>query len=210
MTFRGISLLTLAAGVLTLTGALTLLGDAPGVSPESGHLRRMKERDTAPGVVTPITLEQVLALPHGAPMPQRAEIERRGVSIEGWNQRFLLAGDGDLHLEMTAAPRTPESFDTAYVTCEITPRWRLGRVGWSYDRLLEVFRPNRGGNTAWDGGPRRVRVTGWLLYDYQYDARVSDWSLAHGSTRVSGWEVHPVTRIEAWDETLASWVEVPR
>lgn len=210
MTFRSISFLALAAGGLTLASALTLLGAAPGVSPEAAHMRSLKDRDTAPARLEPITPADVLALPHGLPLAQRAAIEARGVMIEGWNQRMLLAGDGDLHLELTGAPRLPDSPDTAYVTCEITPHWRLGRDGWSYDRLAAIFRPRRGTPTSWDSGPRRVRISGWLLYDYQYDAIPTPWSLAHGSCRVSGWEVHPVTRIEVWDEALAAWAEVPR
>ena len=73
-----------------------------------------------------------------------------------------------------------------------------------------MFRPNRGGITRWDAGPRRVRVSGWLLYDSQYDARHSSWALAHGAVRVTGWEIHPVTRIEIWDDALAAWAEVAR
>jgi hypothetical protein len=122
----------------------------------------------------------------------------------------MTAGDGDIHLEIAPAPRSPESPDTAYVTAEVTPRWRAGHDGWSYERLLEVFRPNRGGAARWDGGPRRVRVSGWLLYDYQYDARPSAWSLANGASRVSGWEIHPVTRIDVWDEARGAWAEVAR
>ena len=210
MTFRTLSVLALAGGTLVLVSALALLGEAPGGPPEGLHLRRMKERVSRPADVRRMTLADFMALPHGLPLARRGALENHGVSIEGWNQRMMLAGDGDLHLEITPAPRGPDSPDTAYVTAEMTPRWRTGHRGWSYDRLVDVFRPNRGGTTRWDGGPHRVRVTGWLLYDYQYDAIPSPWSLAHGSCRVSGWEIHPVTRIELWDEALAGWTEVAR
>jgi hypothetical protein len=210
VTFRTLAILTLAAGTAALASALALLGEAPGASPESAHLRRMKERTSFPPELRPVTMAGIVALPHGLPLRQRAGIENRGVSIEGWNQRLLTAGDGDVHLEIAAAPRSPDSPDTAYVTAEVTARWRLGHPGWSYERLVEVFRPNRGGVTRWDSGPRRVRISGWLLYDYQYDRRASAWSLEHGSARVSGWEIHPVTRIETWDDARGAWAEVPR
>ena len=210
MTFRVLALITFAAGVAALGSALSLLGEAPGGSPESAHLRRMKERTQPPSYVQPMTLADFLALPHGLPLGRRAELEERGVSIEGWNQRIMAAGDGDLHLEITPAPRRPDDRDTAYVTAEITPRWRTGHPAWSHDRLVEVFRPNTGGATRWDSGPRRVRVSGWLLYDYQYDATPSAWTLAHGSTRASGWEIHPVTKIEVWDASRDDWAEVAR
>ena len=210
MTFRAISFLTLAAGAMALASGLALLGEAPGVSPQGEHLRRMKERTSTPSTVTPVTMADIMALPHDLPLAARAGLENRGVSIEGWNQRLMPAGDGDVHLEIAPGPRLPDGPDTAYVTAEVTPRWRVGHRGWSYDRLDEVFRPNGGGVTPWDAGPRRVRVTGWLLYDYQYDRRVSAWDLAHYSARVSGWEIHPVTRIEVWDDVRSAWAEVVR
>ena len=209
MTLRVLSGLTLLAGVLMLAAVLVVLGDGSPFA-EARHLRLMKQRTTRPEHVEPITPAGFLALPHAAPLAQRARIESRGVSIEGWNQRLMLAQDGDVHLEITAAPRRPDSRDTAYVTAEITPAWRSGHPGWSYEALDALFRPNGGGTTAWDAGPRRVRVTGWLLYDYQYDKRVNPDTLGRFSTRLSGWEVHPVTRIEAWDDARAAWVEVPR
>jgi len=61
--------------------------------------------------------------------------------------------------------------------------------------------------TAWDGGPRRVRLTGWLTYDFPYEG-------AHNRPgfppRIASWEIHPVTRIELWDDTLAAFVDYPR
>ncbi len=207
--FRAFSLLALAAGALLLLGALALLGEGFGVPPEARRLRQLKDRVTVPAALQPITQAFVQALPHDLPVARRAALEARGVSLEGWNQRMMLAADGDVHLEITPTPRRPDGPDTTYVTAEVTPRWRLGHPGWSYERLLEVFRPNSGGATAWDSGPRRVRVSGWLLYDYQYDWRPSREALARG-TRVSGWEIHPVTRIEAWDDAAGRWTEVAR
>lgn len=210
MTFRVLAIGVLAAGAAILAAALALLGESPGASPAARHLREMKERVLAPERAERITLEDVVALPHGLSLERRALVERRGVTLEGWNQRILVAADGDMHLEITPAPRGPDSPDTAYVTAEVTPLWREGHPGWSYDRLAEVFRPNRGTATRWDGGPNRVRITGWLLYDYQYDSRPTQWSLTHGSCRVSGWEIHPVTRIERWDAARGAWEDVAR
>jgi hypothetical protein len=210
VTFRLLAFVVLALGVLVLVAGLAVEGVGPGATPEGLHLRRMKNRTEAPAHVEPITVDEVAALPHGLPVPKRAEIEARGVRIEGWNQRMMLASDGDVHLEITPAPRRSGGLDTTYATAEITPRWRDGHPGWSYAKLLQAFRPNTGGSTRWDAGPRRVRVTGWLLYDYQYDAIPSTWSLTHGACRVSGWEIHPVTRIEAWDDARGGWVEVVR
>ena len=92
----------------------------------------------------------------------------------------------------------------------IRDRWREQRRGWAYESLLVAFRPNRGGGTAWDAGPRRVRLTGWLLYDHQYDKPVSTWSLQYAKARRTGWEIHPVTNIELWDDAAQGWRELAR
>lgn len=210
MTFRSFALLAFSGGTIVLVSALTLLGEAPGVSPEAAHLREMKERTDAPAAYARFTHEDMVALPHGVSLEKRAKIEARSVMLEGWVQRILLAGDGDLHLEVAPGARPGDAPDTAYVTAEITPRWRSGHAGWGYERLAEALRPNRGGPTRWEGGPRRARVSGWLLYDYQYDGTPSPWSLTHGACRVSGWEIHPVTRLELWNDVAQRWNEVAR
>jgi hypothetical protein len=59
-----------------------------------------------------------------------------------------------------------------------------------------------------------VRISGWLLYDFEYDApyRTQRHALISGarSTRLTGWEIHPVTRIEVWDDSTRDFVEIPR
>jgi hypothetical protein len=209
VTLRALSVVTVFVGATLLATGLTMLGEA-GAPPEMRHLRRMKMRDRAPDHVVPVTAASMAELPHRASLARRAGIESTCVSLEGWNQRMMLAGDGDIHLEITASPRRPDSRDTAYVTAEVTPVWRAGHSGWNYEALVAAFRPNRGGATPWDSGPRRVRVTGWLLYDFQYDRRASSSAPPHGSARLTGWELHPVTRIETWDEARSAWAEVAR
>ena len=208
MTFRILALLALALGALTLVVGLSLLGEGPLATDDLRHLRAGKERVTAPATYTAWTADSFMALPHGRPLAEIAPLERRGVSMVGRVQRTMLAGDGDFHLEITEAAVPPGERDHAYVTGEITPRWRRpGR--WSGETLLALFRPNLGGTAPWPGGPRLGRVSGWLLYDYQYDARPSDWSVRNAAPRLTGWEIHPVTRLEVWNEARGGWDEVP-
>jgi len=115
-----------------------------------------------------------------------------------------------VHLELVEKRRGAGERDTVYVVAEITPPWRDQRRGWAYESLLVAFRPNTGGATAWDAGPRRVRLTGWLMYDHAYDKPVSDWSLEFGKARRTGWEIHPVTAIELWDDAAQGWRELAR
>jgi hypothetical protein len=88
---------------------------------------------------------------------------------------------------------------------EVTPSWRARHPGWSYDRLIEALRPAEGGLAPWDGGPRRVRLSGWLLYDETHERRPPR---PRRPPALAAWEVHPVTRIEIWDPGAARFTEV--
>ena len=134
--------------------------------------------------------------------------EARGVSLEGYIQNMLRASDGDLHLEVAASPRHGTYSDTAYVTAEITPQWAHSHPHWTFQDLAPVMRPALGGPAPWPGGTRRMRISGWLMYDWQHDEPYGRLRNSHTAPRLTGWEIHPVTRIEAWDDTLARFVVV--
>jgi len=222
MTLRVAAALTLVLGAVGLFGYLHVLGMGPMQSPEARHLRAMKDRIEAPADATPVGFAAIESLPGHRSLADYAPLERRGVAIEGYVQYMLRATDGDIHLELEERLPPPGSRDHSYVTAEITPRWTRDHPGWRYERLLSTFLPDNGGNvTTWGRAPRRVRLTGWLLYDWQYDPgllpgrgpapdnRARDDGSAR-RRRVSAWELHPVTRIEAWDDSLAAFVEVAR
>ena len=209
MILRLTAVLALVLGLVALLLFLSLVGKAPWSPPEMRHLRAMKDRRTAPDRCAPFTAAQFESLPGGRPLAGYAPLERRGVSFDGYVQRMLTATDGDLHFELVATPRTPGGPDTAYVTAELTPQWGAGSDAWSFENLVATLRPSRGGATPPDQGPRRVRVSGWLLYDFQFDARVSRGARGRLS-RLSGWEIHPITRIEVRDEADSAWREVAR
>ena len=210
MITRSLGVTAFLAGGAALVLGLGLLGRGVGLPERTRHLRAMKDRVEPPPRVRDVDMDFFGALPHGAPLPARASLEREGVRMDGWVQRILLSGDGDVHLEVTELPRQPTERDTVYVVAEITPPWREQRRGWAYESLLVAFRPNRGGGTAWDAGPRRVRLTGWLMYDHQYDKPISTWTLQYAKGRRTGWEIHPVTGIELWDDAAQGWRELAR
>ena len=210
MIARSIGVLVFAAGAAVLVVGLALLGRAPGLSPELKHLRRMKDRTQPPPSVRDMRMNDFAALPHQASFAVRQQLERQGVRMTGWVQRIQLSGDGDVHLELAESRRTRLDRDTVYVVCEIPTWWRSVRKSWQYDSLLVAFRPNRGGATAWEAGPRRVRISGWLLYDHPYDKAINSWLLQNGSARRTGWEIHPVTGIELWDDSTQAWMELAR
>ncbi len=39
----------------------------------------------------------------------------------------------------------------------------------------------------------RIRVTGWQMFDQEHPEQI-------GKTRVSRWEIHPITKIEVWSK----------
>jgi len=203
---RAAAAVAAALGLAALGAYLHEVGQGPFAPLAARHLRAMKDRDTAPGRCDTLSFAAFAALPHGRPVGEDSALERRGVVLEGWVQRALHAPDGDLHLELAPAPRAPGAPDTLYATCEITPAFRRGAPAWGWERLLQALRPNRGGATQWAGGPRRVRIAGWLLYDVEHEERIAR---APGR-RLGAWEIHPVTAISVWSDDARAFVELPR
>ena len=210
MIARSVGVMVFVAGAATLVAALALVQRGIGLPEQTHHLRSMKDRIEPPQEVRDVDMDFFAGLPHQAPMPERVSLERQGVRMQGWVQAILLSGDGDVHLELVENRRLVDERDTTYVVAEITAPWRSQRHGWAYESLLVAFRPNHGGATSWDAGPRRVRLTGWLMYDHQYDKPPTEWKLKFGRARRTGWEIHPVTGIERWDDAARGWRELAR
>jgi hypothetical protein len=194
----------LLVGLLGSLGYLHIMGRAPTASVASRHLRDMKDRDGAPATYAPITSAEMAALPRSRPLAEYSGLERRGVVYDGYVQRMARAMDGDIHLELVDRPMMPGDPEQPYFTAEIPPHWQRGSEAWSYDRILELFRPPYGGITAWEQGTRRVRIAGWLIYDFEYEGAVGP------RPRLTHWEIHPVTRLERWDDSAGRFLEYPR
>ena len=219
---RVVAGIAVGLGVLIFLAYLHLLGRGPFASAEMRHLRAMKDRTASPQRIEPITLAEILALPRNLTVAEYSGYERRAVSFEGRVHAMFRATDGDFHLEVAADAPAPSGSDAPreagkavpWITAEVTPAWhgassRRRGDGWSFERLLTVFRPDVGGAREWDGGPARVRLSGWLLYDGASDVALR---LLHlpPLPRATDWEIHPVTRIERWDAAAGDWIEVKR
>jgi hypothetical protein len=209
VTLRLAAGLALILGVGALLAFLHMIGKAPWSSLAARHLRAMKDRGAAPDSVAPTTYAALQALPRGLSVAEYSALERRAVSLEGYVQLMLRAPDNDIHLEITPGPIEPRSRHP-YVRGEITPQWRRGSSNWSYPELITLFRPNFGGTTDWPAGPRRVRISGWLLNDYESELPAGWVELNPTRRTLTHWELHPVTRIEAWDDSLQEFVDYPR
>jgi len=207
VTLRILALFAIALGAAVLIDYLTELGKGPWSDPSARHLRAMKDRTGSPAGLEPFTIAAMAGLPRRAPLREVAPIERRGVVVEGYVQRMERAADGDYHLDFAPETRGPDGPLVPFVSAEITPQWHRDSGTWRYERLVDVLRPIYGGVTTWDRGPRRVRLGGWLTYDFEYEGSRP---VAPFPPHLSFWEIHPVTRIEVWDEARAAYVEVPR
>lgn len=205
MILRAAAILSLLAGLSATGFYLHLIGKSPTASVAARHMRDMKDRIAEPAAVKPTTFAAMAELPQGRNVAEYSGIERRAVSLEGHVQRMVRAADGDIHLEIVPTAHRPDDLPLLYVTGEITPQWHRPSESWRYPRLVELFRPTRGGVTAWEGGTRRVRISGWLLYDYEYPDFTSP-----ANRRMTSWEIHPITRIESWDDALGRFAEYRR
>jgi hypothetical protein len=126
------------------------------------------------------------------------EVEHNAVSLTGYIVRVIpvpihLAGlratdwEFYLHLRLGPARRCEYQDDARNLVAVVTPYFQPPNTGWDLEALYDLCREQT-----------RVRLSGWLLYDYLSRARV-------GRSRASAWSIHPVTRIEVWSPRDRSW-----
>ena len=199
----------LAAGGLVLCGAL-LLASCGILSPQYRYLLEVKNRTEVPPQYEALTLAQFLALPALPLGYEDGDWEAvrghtaRAVSLEGyvgevrrvrdgWNYGPLpWKGDVHVHLRDQPQPRCfPDGPRGGQIVTEVTPHFQPPKTGWSDEAL-------------WDLCQRqvRVRLSGWLMHDFQHLDGVGRW-------RASAWEIHPVTKIEVWDQEGQGWQLLP-
>jgi hypothetical protein len=205
MMLRVAAIVSIVLGTTILMLYLDLLGKTPWASPAERDLRAMKDRTTTPASFTQATFRELVELPRRAPLVRYAPLERRAVSLEGYVQRTLRAPDGDYHLDF-ADTLDADGHLVPFLSAEVTPQWHLQSERWGYERLVALFRPYVGGETRWDAPPRRVRLSGWLMYDVEAEGEPVVFGFP---PRTTAWEIHPVTRIETWDDSLRRFVEHP-
>jgi len=206
MMLRIAAAVSLVMGVTILLLYLDKVGTAPWSTPPERHLRAMKERTSLPAAYDSVSFAEMVALPRERPLAEYAPLEQRAVSLEGFVQRMTRSPDGDMHLDF-ADTLESEGRLVPFLSAEITPQWHMGSPRWRFERLVALFRPYIGGPTRWDDPPRRARLSGWVMNDYTHKPEPHAYGFPDFLTR---WEIHPVTRIETWDDSLARFVELPR
>jgi len=190
-------------GILLAAIGFGIEGMGPFTTAGARHLRAMKDRIRSPDSFEEMTFDEFARLP-AHPTPEvRDSLESRAVRLEGYVEHIRRATDGDCHLDVTRAPRSSNGVDQPFLTAEISPVWRRMVPGWTYEALRQAFRSRDGQTTA---EPRRVRLTGWLLYDF-HSVKLPRAIDPHGIERVSAWEIHPVTHIEVWEDAQKRMVD---
>jgi len=67
------------------------------------------------------------------------------------------------------------------IVAEVTPRWLDDHPDWAHIKLEKLARDRI-----------KVKVSGWIMYDPEHPPHL-------GKTRGTLWELHPITKIEAWN-----------
>ena len=148
-----------------------------------------------------------------------AGLEKQIVSVTGWlvlayqgvpettnckSQEFL-----DWHLELSPLPadHPAQVGDPTPIICEITPRTQafLYRSGVRIQKLAAFFRLPDLSFATTGSEPHKIRVTGFLMWDDEHNKTDTDvgstigWFSQEGyhhPWRSTGWEIHPVLKIE--------------
>lgn len=92
---------------------------------------------------------------------------------------------GDYHVWLIDDPSQDR---THSAVVEVTPRWREANPTWSIAALRSIAQDKE-----------RVRITGWLLFDQEHPEQL-------GNTRGTLWELHPITKIEVFEN--GAWQEL--
>jgi hypothetical protein len=108
----------------------------------------------------------------------------------------------DFHFEILPSDQgDPKNRRDEIIITEITPWFSEAVSGWTRANLCPFASYCNGYSGTMQNAPSRVRVYGWLFYD---DPHSGDGSV--GNWRGTAWEIHPVTRIEIFEN--GNWREI--
>ena len=117
--------------------------------------------------------------------------------------------DTDWHMALVADPSETE--DKAVVV-EPTPRTKRRNAGWAPAAAMGLAVRRSAGSPRNENGAPRVRVTGFLMLDPVHPTHIKGgcaiYPNCHATKffRATLWEVHPVTRIEVFQNNV--WVDM--
>lgn len=192
-----------ALGLLLVAVETRVNGEGPITNRLTDHLAAHQQRTEIPAAYAPIDYRFLAQLPTPeirtvSDLAAVEEVEHNAVALSGYIVRVIpvpihLAGlratdwEFYLHLRVGPARRCEYQDDARNLVAVVTPSFQPPHTGWDFEALYDFCREQT-----------RVRLSGWLLYDYLSRARV-------GRSRASAWSIHPVTQIEVWNPRDESW-----
>jgi len=115
---------------------------------------------------------------------------------ETTNCHAHLAADVDWHMPLTASSGQGENLA---VIVETTPRLRQAHPNWTVARLKPwTENVSSHANAAFNGQP--IRIFGWLMLDPEHQDMITE------GLRSTLWEIHPITRIEVFQN--GQWTDL--
>jgi len=108
-----------------------------------------------------------------------------GGSGEGTNCHFNAPADTDTHMALVEGVGEAEKTS---VVVEFTPRFLKAHPNWKKSKL-----------SAWINSDSPVRISGWLMLDPDHRNHLNRF-------RSTLWEIHPITKIEVWQDN--AWVNL--
>jgi hypothetical protein len=115
---------------------------------------------------------------------------------ESTNCGARLASDVDWHMPLTANVGEGES---VAIIVETTPRVRHDHPNWTTTQL-KPWTSHIGSSANSSYNKQKVRISGWLMLDPEHQDMISE------GLRSTLWEIHPITKIEVWDN--GSWADI--
>jgi len=189
-----------AVGQPLIIGGKTVCGprgNAAGAKMQELNNNKNRTDEPADSDLIPISWDDLNNLPadrvndiQGAPVSVVGYLsirvkEQTGAPGETTNCNLLSRDEVDWHMYLTKRPK--QLIKTAIIV-ETTPRVRPNHK-WTTQMLA-----------AYVNQTKQVRVSGWLMYDFQHLDVV-------GTERGTVWEVHPITKIAVQDQT-GNWVNI--
>jgi hypothetical protein len=115
---------------------------------------------------------------------------------ESTNCHAHLANDVDWHMPLTA--NLGDGEDVAIIV-ETTPRVRRQHAQWTTAHLKPwTSHIGRTANASYN--KQKVRISGWLMLDPEHQNMITE------GLRSTLWEIHPITKIEVWNNS--QWVDL--
>jgi hypothetical protein len=199
----------------TTTGTCEPDGD-PGSDTVTNHLKNRVDEPPSYHLVIFDAIVNLPRLPKGSPTTRDSTkwpnvagmvtpYEGAPVSVEGFvaavkqeggehtNCEFSDPTEVDWHIPLVKTAGDPEKLA---IVVELTPRVRRNHSGWTATNLPA------------NGSTSRFRISGWLMYDPDHPAQLYDPADPNKKNkfRQTLWEVHPVTKIEVWQN--GAWVDL--